>query len=74
MDFKGDRARLNLRLDPEVALNLLIIKLATGVPRNTLCETYLREASDQAIAALQEDHDPDAWATIITCAKKLRGP
>lgn len=72
-DYKGERQRLNLRLDEDVAADLQVIKVVSGVDKNTFCETVLREAIRNRIRELQAEHDAAAWETLTKCAKAGKG-
>jgi hypothetical protein len=72
-DYKGPRWRLNLRLDEDVAADLQIIKVVSGVPKNTFCQNVLREAIRNRVRELQAEHDAAAWETVIKLAKAGKG-
>lgn len=72
-DYKGERQRLNLRLDEDVAADLQVIKVVSGVDKNTFCETVLREAIRNRIRELQAQHDAAAWDALTKCAKAGKG-
>jgi len=69
VDFKGYRARLNLRVPERMATGLQIIKLVTGEAKNGFCERVLKEAVDTTIRELKGRHGSEAWDAIETCAR-----
>lgn len=69
VDFKGYRARLNLRIPESISTHLQIIKLVTGEAKNAFCERVLREAVDSRINELKGRHGREAWEAIRTCAE-----
>ncbi|WP_414463405.1 hypothetical protein [Hyphomicrobium sp. DY-1] len=72
VDFKGNRARLNLRIEPDVAFNLHIVKLATGENKNSFCERVLAEAIAEKVKELRSRYDDAAWQALADCAKKRK--
>jgi hypothetical protein len=72
VDFKGIRARLNLRMAPETVFDLQLIKLITGEAKNAFCERVLAEAVSQKIKELKARHDDKTWETYVQCAKAHR--
>lgn len=73
-DYKGVRKRMNLRITEEIAINLQIIKLATGEDKNTYCERTLRDAIDSKLTELKSRHDPATWETFLKVARRERRP
>jgi hypothetical protein len=71
-DFKGTRARLNLRVSVDVLEELMIIKTATGVDKNAFCVDVLVKAIRGRVDKLKTEHDAADWAVISRCAKRLR--
>lgn len=69
VDFKGIRARLNLRTAPETVFDLQLIKLITGEAKNGFCERALADAVSQKIKELKAKHDDKTWETYVQCAK-----
>lgn len=68
-DFKGYRARLNLRVPEAVSEGLQVIKLVTGEAKNGFCERVLKEAVESSIRELKARHGGEAWDAIETCAR-----
>jgi hypothetical protein len=71
-DFKGVRARLNLRMPVDVLEELQIIKVATGVDKNNFCVDALVKAIRGRVDKLKAEHDEAEWGAITRCAKRLR--
>lgn len=69
VDFKGYRARLNLRVPAAMSVKLQIIKLVTGEAKNEFCERVLKEAVESRIRELKAGYGSEAWAAIETCAE-----
>lgn len=72
VDYKGARARLNLRIEPDVAFNLHMIKLATGENKNSFCERVLAERIAEKVKELRARYDDAVWQLLADCAKKRR--
>lgn len=68
VDFKGYRARLNLRISETISTHLQIIKLVTGEAKNAFCERVLKEAVESTINELKGRHGSEAWEAIQRCA------
>jgi hypothetical protein len=68
-DYKGERQRLNLRLGEDIAADLQIIKVVSGIDKNAFCEAVLRDAIRNRIRELQSQHDAAAWETLTKCAR-----
>ena len=72
VDYKGMRARLNLRVAAGMSADLQIIKLVTGEAKNEFCDRILKEAINAKLKELRAHHDDAAWQTIETCAAAAR--
>lgn len=72
VDYKGLRRRLNLRLPPDISIDLAIIKLVTGEDKNACCERILGAGIKEIITKLKGQHDAQAWETITKCATPAR--
>lgn len=68
-DFKGYRARLNLRIPESLSVHLQIIKLVTGEAKNGFCERVIAEAVQLAIEELKTRHGEEAWCALEEYAK-----
>lgn len=68
-DYKGERARLNLRISAELARDLELLRLATGVDKNVVCEDILRSVIAERVAAEKQRLGTAAWEVIARCAR-----
>jgi len=68
-DYKGERRRLNLRLSLEVMKRLQLIKVVSGVAKNSFCEKVIEEAIDKRVKELQAEYDTATWEALVRCAE-----
>lgn len=72
VDYKGLRARLNLRVGAGMSRDLRIIKITTGECKNSFCERILREAIRSKLEEIRTRHDETTWQAICDCAEAGR--
>lgn len=73
LDYKGQRYRINLRIGIHLAIQLQLLKMATGEDKNTYCERVLGEAIEREIAAVRAKYDDTVWQTMAAhAARKAR--
>lgn len=70
VDYKGLRARLNLRVAESVSSDLRLIKLMTGVSKNDFCNRVLADAIENTLKELKAQHDDATWQTFQRCANR----
>lgn len=69
-DFKGyDRRRLFVLISSELALNLQVLKYATGEDKNSLVDRLLKDAVGRALNDVERKYAPEEWKAVVACAK-----
>lgn len=69
-DFKGYRARMNLRVPESLSHQLQIIKVVTGEAKNSFCERVIAEAVQQRIIELRAHYGTEVWSAFENSARK----
>lgn len=64
VDFKGDRRRLNLRVEPTLRVDLTLIKALTGEDKNAFCVRVLEAGIKEAVEALKGKYEPAVWDAV----------
>lgn len=70
---RGTRRKCTFRLEEETAVLLRVVKLATGMDMNGLCDRILHEAVTAMAADLRTKSTPEAWDVMVRCAQGRRG-
>jgi len=68
-DYKGRRVQMSVRLPPDVAEGLEILKFATGVEKNDLVVAAIRDAVNRRLADARGNFDDADWEVVVRCAR-----
>lgn len=64
-DYRGRRARVNLRVSRDLGHALEVLRLAGGSDKNSFCENAIGEAVDEELRLLRERLGEKEWESIV---------
>lgn len=68
-DYMGRRVQMSVRLPPEVAEALEILKIAAGIEKNDVVVAAIRGEVSRRLADVRGNFDDAGWQVVVRCAR-----
>lgn len=73
-DYKGERARLNLRVPEEMMALLSLLRVVDGGEINTFCVSTLDTALRERLTSVRRNYSDAEWDVLVRCARGGNSP